>query len=360
MANNDIGLYKFRKELIQVLITAGNEVYISLPYGQYVETLKQMGCKFIETPIDRRGVNPLTDFKLMMFYKHLIQKIGPDLVITYTIKPNIYGGLMSSLKKIPYVVNITGLGTAFQNEGAVKKIIILLYKMALKDNDYTFFENEGNQHVFLKHHMIEEERTVVLNGAGVNLEEYVYKTLPQQGPLRFLFIGRIMKEKGIDEFLGAAQKLHSQYNQVKFDIVGPLEEQYEEKINQFQEKGIIHYYGYQKDVKPFIERAHCLVLPSYHEGMANILLEAAAMGRPLITSNINGCKEAIKDNGYLVNVKDEEDLYRKLESFIKLTDEERQAMGKASREHMEKMFDRRKIVEKSMQYMNSLLASEGE
>lgn len=349
LANLDIGLYKFRKELIQELLDRGNEIYISLPDGKLVCNMEGMGCKFVNTLVDRRGINPKTDAKLIFFYRKLIRKLQPDMVITYTIKPNIYGGMMCRLLRVPYVVNITGLGTAFQSEGMIKRLVTFLYKIALKKAKVVFFENEGNKQTFLGLSILKEKQTCVLNGAGVNLAEYTFCEYPPEGEIRFLFIGRVMKEKGIDELLEAAENLKKQHSDVFFDIVGPMEEDYKEKIEDFVQKDIIKYHGYQKDVKPFIEKCHCFVLPSYHEGMANTLLEAGAMGRPLITSNIHGCLEAVERNGYLTEAKNAASLLEKLEKFIALSYEEKKNMGRASRRVMEEKFDKKKVVEKTIE-----------
>lgn len=350
LANFDVGLYKFRKELIQALLDRGNEVYISLPDGDLVRKLEKMGCKFVDTYVDRRGINPKTDMKLLLFYKKLVKKLHPDLVITYTIKPNIYGGLVCRQLHVPYAVNITGLGTAFQKDGMVKKIVTTLYKSALKKAKVVFFENIGNRQVFLNEKLVKEEKTCVLNGAGVNLEEYPFCEYPQEGETRFLFIGRVMKEKGVDELFEAAERIRKEYPNVYFDIVGPMEDDYKEKIQILVQKNVIEYYGYQKDVKPFIEKCHCFVLPSYHEGMANTLLECASMGRPLITSRIHGCMEAVKEgeSGYLCEVKDAEGLYEKIKKFVELEHQEQAQMGKKSRGIVEKKFDKKLIVEKTM------------
>ena len=352
LANNDVGLYKFRKELIEELLRE-NEVYISLPYGEMVQPLIDMGCHFTDTPVDRRGINPVTDLKLLRSYSRLFRKVDPDLILTYTIKPNIYGGFIAGMKNITYAVNITGLGTAFQSNGLLRKFIVFLYKAALRKVKTVFFENEENRNIFVEEKIIHKERTCVLNGAGVDLEEYPFTEYPSQDrPIRFLFIGRIMKEKGIDELLYAAERIRMECAEIQIDIVGPMEDDYREIIDKSAEKGIINYYGFQTDVKPFIRRCHCFVLPSYHEGMANTLLECASMGRPLITSDIPGCREAVHDSGYLCKVRDRDDLYEKMRKFIEADYEERKKMGINSRRHMEEVFDKRKVVEKTVKELN--------
>lgn len=348
LANNDVGLYKFRKEIIAELLKE-HEVYISLPYGELIEPLTNMGCKFIDTPVDRRGINPITDLKLLNSYRKLFNKIKPDLAITYTIKPNIYASLIARFKKIEYAVNITGLGTTFQNDNLLRKFIVFLYKIALKKAKVVFFENTGNQNIFINEHIVSREKTCKLNGAGVNLEDYPYNEYPDENQdIHFLFIGRIMKEKGIDELLEAASQIKKEYPTVQFDIVGPMEDNYKDIIDEYVNNDIINYYGFQNDVKPFIKQCHCFILPSYHEGMANTLLESASMGRPLITTNINGCKEAINNNGYLVKVKDSNDLYLKIKEFIELDYQDKVILSQNSRKHIEEVFDKRKVVKETM------------
>ena len=350
LANFDVGLYKFRKELIQEFLNQGNEVYISLPDGELVRKLEEMGCRFINTLVDRRGINPKTDAKLMLLYRKMIKKLKPDMVITYTIKPNIYGGLMCRMLCVPYAVNITGLGTAFQRESMVKKLVIFLYKIALKKAKVVFFENIGNKQTFLDLKILKENQICVLNGAGVNLEEYSFCEYPLEKETRFLFIGRVMKEKGVDELFEAAERIKMYRSDVFFDVVGSMEDDYQIRIKNLVEKGIIEYHGYQKDVKPYIEQSHCFVLPSYHEGMANTLLEAGAMGRPLITSKIHGCMEAVEEgkNGYLAETKNAESLLGQLEKFLGLSYEERKEMGQASREVVQERFDKTKVVGKTI------------
>lgn len=351
LANNDVGLYIFRKDLIQELLKE-NEVYISLPQGEYIPELIKMGCHFIDTPVDRRGTNPIKDLVLLKRYFSLIKKLKPHLVITYTIKPNVYGGFVSRILHIDYAMNITGLGTAFQRESLTKKIACFLYKIACKKAKVVFFENSGNKDTFINNHLINENQFCLLHGAGVNLDEYPMTPYPKdQKIIRFLFIGRVMKEKGIDELLEAASRIKEEYPNVEFDIVGPMEDNYKSILEAKVQQHLIHYYGLQKDVKPFIKECHCFVLPSYHEGMANTLLESASMGRPLITSDIHGCKEAIHNNGYLCKVQDSQDLYCQLKKFIELDYQSKIKMGLESRKHMEDVFDKNKIVSQTIKHL---------
>lgn len=350
LANFDVGLYKFRKDLIQELLKE-NQVYISLPDGSFVKPLQEMGCIFLDTPVDRRGINPKTDLKLLKRYRRMLREIRPDQVITYTIKPNIYGGIACRLAKIPYAVNITGLGTAFQKEGMLRKVITVMYRFACKKAKTVFFENEGNYHTLSFYQIVRKDQAVVLPGAGINLEEYPFTPYPSGNEgYHFLFIGRVMKEKGIDELFAAAKRIRSERQDVSFDIVGPYEDDYRETVEQLVRENIISYHGFQEDVKPFIEASHCFVLPSWHEGMANTLLECASMGRPLITSRIHGCVEAVQErkNGLLCTAQDADSLYECIQEFLGLTDPEKAEWGRCSREWMEQVFDKKKVVEMTM------------
>lgn len=348
-ANNDIGLYQFRKELIEELLKQ-HEVVISLPDGDFIKQLEDIGCKFIDTPVDRRGINPLTDLRLFNEYRRLLKQEKPDIVITYTIKPNVYGGLACRLACTPYVVNITGLGTAFENGGLLKKIVIVMNKVACKKAKVVFFENEENRQKFIKERIVRESQTHRLNGAGVNLDKYLVTEYPEGEKIKFLFMGRVMAEKGINELFDAMKKLVDDGVNCELDVLGGYEEDYKEKIQEYKDEGWLHYHGYQKDVRLFIEKCHCFVLPSWHEGMANTNLESAASGRPVITSNIPGCMEAVVDGetGYLAERKNADDLYRVMKKFAELPYEERKAMGLAGRKHMEEVFDKKKVVDETI------------
>ena len=352
LANNDVGLYQFRKELIEVLLP-GNEIYISLPYGEFVEPLKQMGCIFLETPIDRRGMNPLRDMGLFLSYGKMLKKLQPDLVITYTIKPNVYGGFAARVLRIPYAVNITGLGTAFQSNGLLRKIVTVMYRLGCRKAKVVFFENSENRRIFLDEKIVKEEQTCLLNGAGVNLSQYQVAEYPAGDTTRFLFVGRVMREKGIEELFEAMKRLHSEGVPCTLDVLGGYEEDYQKRIEAYTAEGWLRYHGYQADVRPFIAASHCFVLPSWHEGMANTNLECAASGRPVITSNIHGCLEAVEDGvtGFLCEKKNPEDLYRVMKQFAEMPYDTRKSMGLSGRKRMETLFDKKQVVEKTLSHL---------
>ena len=354
LANNDVGLYRFRKDLLAALLGAGHEVYISLPDGGFISELVQLGCRFIDTPIERRGMNPIHDSKLFHQYRAILKEVKPDFVLTYTIKPNIYGGLACRMAHIPYAANITGLGSAIENGGWLKKFVLALYKPALKGARVVFFENAGNRDTLTATGVVPTGRDVVLSGAGVNLEDYPYQSYPQEGAVRFLFVGRVMHEKGVDELFTAAKRMKQEYgDDVEFHIVGSFEEGYKPLMDELGQAGVVKYHGYQSDMKRFYALASCVVLPSYHEGMSNVLLEAAASGRPLITSDIPGCREAVEDgvSGYLCPARDADALYEAMRRFVELPESWRGEMGRRGRERMEQKFDKRIIVKETIEAM---------
>ncbi len=350
LTNFDLGLYKFRKELIEELIRRGHKVVLSLPDGDLVRPFEKMGCIFVDTPIDRRGINPLKDFSLFVEYIKIIRRTNPDLIISYTIKPNIYGGIAASLSNKQYAVNITGLGTAFEKANFIRAVVIFLYKIALKRAKVVFCENSSNRDDLVAYGCCKKEKTKVLNGAGVNTETYAYLPYPNNSDMHFLFIGRVMKEKGIDELFAAMKRLINDGRQCVLDVVGPFEEDYKEVLMKCESEGWLKYHGYQQDVTPFIASCDCFVLPSYHEGMANTNLECASSGRPLITTNVPGCKEAVTDgSGILCSPKQVDDLYVAMSQMISFNREQRMQMGIIGRRHMEQNFDKKTVVEQTIE-----------
>ncbi len=354
LANHYNTLRIFRRELIKKLAEFGNEVIISVPPAEQAEIdrLISYGSKVIITDMERRGMNPLKDISLLKRYKKLLKEIAPDKVITYTIKPNIYGSIACKSCKIPHYCNVTGLGSAFMADGGMmRKLVSTMYKFSMNKAEKIFFENVGNRDTLVNEGIVRKEQTVVMAGAGVNLDEFPFCDYPEDdGEVHFLNVGRIMREKGMDEFFYAIRKLKAEHSNTTFDFIGWYEDNYKEIVEKMQTEGLIRFHGFQGDVTPFIKKAHCIVHPSYHEGMSNTLLEASSMGRPIITSNIHGCLEAVDDgkNGFLCNVKDGEDLYEKLKKFYELPYEQKKAMGKYARKFVSEHFDKKDVVNKTI------------
>ena len=282
---------------------------------------------------------------MLKTYNQLIENEKPNLVITYSIKPNVYAGLVCSRRKVPYFANVQGLGTAFQKPG-LAQFVTLLYKAALHRAQGVFFENQTNAEEFRKRHIIRTDKQIVLNGAGINLENYPYCDYPENKKFCFLYLGRIMREKGMDELFWAVKKLHQEGERFVLDLVGFFEDEYKEQVEELEKQGIALFHGFSENPKPYYEGADCIVMPSYHEGMSNVLLEAAAIGRPVITSDIPGCREAVEDGktGLLTKVQNRESLYEAMKKMLQLWKSERQAMGVAGCEKMMREFDKTTVV----------------
>ena len=351
IANNADGLYIFRGKLITELISKGYSVFALTPFTSRIDELKSLGLTVIESQVDRRGTNPIKDTRLFFSYLKMIKKIRPDFIISYTIKPNIYGGLAARIKRVPYAANITGLGTAFQKKGVLKFLTTFLYKKGLKKAKCVFFENSSNASLFVKCKIVPQNKVQVLNGAGVDVDFFHYLPYPDDDEVvRFLFIGRIMKEKGINELFAAMKRLHDEGTKCHLTVVGSFEENYKESILTYEKEGWLTNGGYTNNVKAFISKTHCAILPSWHEGMANSNLESASCGRPIITSNIPGCKEAVVEGvtGFVCEPKDSNSLYKAMKQMICLSNDERAKMGISGRELMKSKFDKVQVVKKTL------------
>ncbi|WP_391207672.1 glycosyltransferase family 4 protein [Psychrobacillus sp. L4] len=346
LSNHILGIYSFRRELIQRMLDEGYEVFIAAPAHEKTSYFTQMGCECIETPINRRGTNPITDIKLLFNYFKVVKKLKPDVVLTYTIKPNVYGGIVCRLLDVPYIANITGLGTVVENKGILQKVTLFLYRIALKGVSSLFFQNEENQR-FFKNENIAVNKHQLIPGSGVNLEHFNLLDYPGDEKVEFLFIARIMKEKGIDQYLEAAEYIKDRHPNTVFHILGNCDEDYIGKLNEMDKKGIITYHGRRDDVREFHKYSHCTIHPTYYpEGMSNVLLESAACGRPIITTNRPGCKEIVDNgqNGYLIMQQNSEDLIEKIEKFLSMDYETKKKMGLYSRKKVENKFDRNIVV----------------
>ena len=347
LSNHFITLYSFRKELIQRLCEEGHEVYLSLPEDEN-NYFTNLGCHIIKTEIDRRGVNPKNDIKLIAFYKKMIPQVNPDIIFSYTIKPNIYGTLVSN-KKYKQVCNITGTGGTFLEDNMVAKICKFLYRISIRKCYKVFFQNTGDRDYFIANNLVFNNYEM-LPGSGCNLEEHAYQPMPEDNVTRFIFIGRVMKLKGIDEYLEAAKRIKGKYSNTEFLIAGwNEEEEYKKIVVDYQERGFVNYIGFRDDIGDWIAKCHCTVLPSHGgEGVPNVLLESAATGRACIGSMINGTMDVIEDGvtGYLFETGKADSLAEQIEKFLNLSAEEKDAMGKAGREKVEREFDRQIVIKK--------------
>lgn len=354
LSNSISGLHSFRKEVIKSISDAGYKVFISVPdEDPKADYFRRIGCKVILTEFNRRGMNPLADFKQMLKYRKLIKVVKPIAILTYTIKPNVYGGIAARLCHVPQIANVTGLGDAIENGGMMQKLTLSLNKIGLGKARRVFFQNEGNRSFFIRMG-IADETSMLLPGSGVNLQHHAYQGYPSDdGTVRFLYIGRLLKDKGVEELFEAVTAIKRKYSNVEFRIIGAVDGDYKTQMDKLESKGIIKYLGNQPDVRPFIGNVHCTIMPSYHEGMSNVNLESAANGRPVITTNVPGCRETVEDGktGFLIEVKNAKSLADAIERFITLPYGQKVLMGQEGRRKVEKEFDRQMVIDA---YLNEI------
>ncbi len=350
LANDTTYAFNLRDELLERLVSDGNEVIVASQPLLYQDELKGMGCRLIDIETNRHGKNPLSDLGLLSKFKKLLKAEKPDMVLTYNIKPNVYGGMACKSLKIRYIPNITGLGTAVEYPGMMQKLTTRLYKSGVAGASCIMFQNDENQAFFAEHKMLKQGvRTRLLPGSGVNLNKHKAMPYPENSDtINFLFIARVLKEKGIDLYLNSAKRIYEKHKNVVFHICGLCDdESYLGLLDEAEKSGYIKYHGQQKDMIPFFEMAHCIVHPSYYpEGMSNVLLEAAAHCRPIIATDRSGCRETVDDrkSGFIVPIKDEEALVNALEAFLAMPYDQKRDMGLAGRAKIEKEFDRQFVV----------------
>ena len=359
LTNNIGGLHSFRKEVMKSIVDEGYEVYISEPDDdERVKYFEGIGCHIIKTDFDRRGMNPLADLKLLLTYRNMIIQLKPKAVLSYTIKPNVYGGIASRMTGTPQIANVTGLGDALENGGWLQKLTVTLYKFGIGKAKQVFFQNHTNREFCLSHG-IADEKAIVLPGSGVNLEHHVYQEYPEDGVIKFLFISRLLKDKGTEEFFEMAKSIKKSYPQTEFQILGWVEGNYQQQLDDLVKDGVVNYFGTTSDVRPYLAKVHCTILPSYHEGMSNVNLESAANGRPVITTNVPGCRETVDDGrtGYLVESRSSKSLAEAVERFIHLPYSQKVLMGQEGRKKVEREFDRQIVVKAYLDAIGNIVTS---
>ncbi len=364
--NTAWNLLNFRAGLIGGLISSGYEVVAVAPKDEYVVKLKLLGCRFVHLKMDNQGTHFLRDLLLLFRYCRLLKTEKPDLCLFYTVKPNVYGSLASSLCSIPFINNVSGLGAVFIQGGWLKRFVSALYKLAFRNSYRVFFQNRDDLGLFLEKKLVKVELTDVLPGSGINLHRFTpvddtdRKSL--NTPFRFLLIARMLKDKGVVEFVNAAQMLKESGVKAEFCLLGFLDVQNpaaisREQMKEWTDEGFVKYLGVSDDVREHIASADCIVLPSYREGTPRTLLEAAAMGKPIITTNVIGCKEVVEHgvNGFLCEVKNAQDLALKMKDMLFLSEGKRRSMGKNGRLKMEKEFDEKIVIQKYLQAIDLAL-----
>ena len=367
--NTAWNLFNFRSGLIQALISLGYEVVAVAPKDDYSEGLELLGCRFVNIEIDNKGTNFQRDFLLLCRYIRLLIKEKPSICLFYTVKPNIYGSLASMFCNIPYLNNVSGLGAVFIKGGWLEKFISILYRLAFIKSSKVFFQNNEDLQLFSEKKIVKPNMVEILPGSGINLSKFKPLTAnlnsDKNNTFCFLLIARMLKDKGVIEYVNAAQILKASGFNVKCCLLGFLDVQNPAAINStqmgnFVEQGFVHYLGKSDDVREHISRADCVVLPSYREGTPRSLLEAAAMAKPIITTNVIGCKNVVDDgvNGFLCEPRNAIDLAMKMKAMILLSNDERQIMGRNGRLKVEKEFDESIVIQKYLETIDIKLKSE--
>lgn len=366
VCNTSFAIYTYRQGLIRTLVARGVEVTVLAPRDRTTPLLEQMGCRCIALHVASKGTNPRDDLRTMWSLYRLYRSIRPHVVFHYTIKPNIYGTIAAKLAGVDSVAVTTGLGYVFIQKSRAAQIAKLLYRFAFRFPREIWFLNKDDEAAFRDQNLLAHpERARLLHGEGVDLEQFAFtpqkrhaNTLEnnqenKQSAFSFVLIGRLLWDKGVGEYVEAARQLRVTYPDARFQLLGPVGVDNPSAISQAEvdawvREGVIDYLGEAHDVRPHIAAADCVVLPSYREGVPRTLMEASAMGRPIVATNVPGCREVVADgvNGLLCEARSVGSLAAKLAQMLDMSDAGRQAMGERGREKVAQEFDERDVVER--------------
>ena len=359
--NTAWNLLNFRSGLIKGLLAQGYEVVAVAPSDDYSKRVSDLGCRFCPLAMDNQGTNPVKDFILYLRFILLLLRERPNVYLGYTVKPNIYGSLAARLLGIPTINNVAGLGAVFILESWLTRLVRILYRVALSRSAKVFFQNRDDRDLFISNRLVSATATDLLPGSGIDLAKFSPVPFPQNQRIRFLLIARMLRDKGVGEFVEAAHILKRRGINADFCLLGFLDVQNPTAISRgtmdaWVAEGVVHYLGVTDSVQEEIAQAHCVVLPSYREGTPRTLLEAAAMARPIVTTNAVGCREVVEDgvNGYLCRVQDANDLAEKMAMVIALAPEARETMGRRGREKMEREFNEKIVIEKYLEAIGAI------
>jgi glycosyltransferase involved in cell wall biosynthesis len=359
--NSSWNIYNFRAGLIQSLTQNGYEVVTAAPEDGYSEKLGKLGCLHLALPMDSKGYSPLRDARVFLRYLGLLWRVNPDAFLGYTIKPNIYGSIAAHLLGIPVINNVSGLGTAFLKETWLTKVVKLLYRLALRASHTVFFQNHQDRDLFIRFGLVRPEQAMLLPGSGIDLQKFHPSAAPvEEAPTTFLLIARLIWDKGVGEYVAAARLVKQRFPNTRFQLLGFLDVKNRSAISRSQidewvKGGVVEYLGDTDDVRPALAAASCIVLPSYREGKPRTLLEAAAMAKPIITTDAPGCRDVVDDgvNGFLCQPRDHKDLKEKLIAFLSMGAASKEQMGLASRRKAEAEYDERIVVARYLDAITS-------
>jgi glycosyltransferase involved in cell wall biosynthesis len=360
-ANSDWNIANFRAGLIRGLQDGGYNPVVIAPQDPAADSrMRELGVERIPISIERSGLNPWADLRLLHQYRKLLQKLRPAAYLGYTIKPNIYGSRAAGSLGIPAIPNVSGLGTAFMHDGPLQQVVVRLYRLGFRRAPVVFFQNSEDRDLFVVRRLIGEGQARLLPGSGVDLDRFA--PAPQHnGPPTFLLVGRLLRDKGVYEFVEAARSLRGMVPSARFQLLGPIDEGNRSAISSDQvdgwvAEGLVEYLGTTDDVRPFIAQATAVVLPSYREGLPRSLLEAAAMERPLLATDAPGCREVVEDgvNGYDCAVRDVQSLASAMQRLAGASPEKRLAMGRAGRRKVEERFSEKFVVQAYLDILTEL------
>lgn len=361
LANTCWNIYNFRKGLVHYFISRGDEVIVLTPQDEYVSKVKDWGVKWINTPLEGTGSNPLKDLKYLKCLKTIFKDEKPQVVLSYTVKSNIYGSFASKKTGVPIICNVSGLGAVFLVKGITGVIAMQLYRRAFKYSHFVFFQNKDDQQLFNSKIPISSEKQGLLPGSGINLEEFKPQQYNYSDKVKILMIARVIIEKGVREYAEAAKML-KENKKVSFTLVGKMDEMHarsisREELDSWEEEDFLEYLPHSNEIKELINQHELVVLPSYREGTPRTLLEAAAMGKPILTTNVAGCKEVVEDgeNGFLFEAKNAESLKNSIEKYLDLEKNERETLGEKSRGLAEYKFDEKIVFSKYEKIIKQIL-----
>jgi len=361
LSNSIGGLKSFRTEVIDAMLERGDSVAICSPLEVSPDFFSNRGCGIYPVDMGRHSVNPFKELGMVREYERVIREAGPDVVLAYTIKPNLWGSIACNRMGVPVIASVTGLGVALEGGGLLRKISVWLLRHGIKYADHVYFQNQESLD-FFKSNGIKMKSYSLVAGSGVNLQKFAYTAYPADGAgIHFLYTGRILEPKGIGLYLEAAKVIKEEYPDAVFHIVGIKDDvDYSAKVEDYAAQGIVRFHGAQSDVRPFISMAHCQVHPTYYpEGMSNVLLESAAMGRPAITTDRSGCREIVDDGatGFIIRQKDLDGLIEAIRSFIRMPWTEKERMGRNAHDKVARCFDRAKVVDEYLRKADSLASN---
>ncbi|MBX2967657.1 MAG: glycosyltransferase family 4 protein [Cyclobacteriaceae bacterium] len=351
--NTSWNIYNFRLSLIRSLQEQGHEIYTIAPADSYTSFLEEQGCKHYDLKMDSRGANPIKDAALIFELYSIYRKIRPDVILHYTIKPNVYGTLAAALLRIPVVNNVCGLGTVFLKNGLLSIMAKFLYRLSFRFARKVFFQNPDDLKLFLDENLVKKQAVDLIPGSGIDLKRFAPVNYQRNPKFTFLLISRLITDKGILEYIDAVKKLKAEGIEAKFQVLGAMDPEHKRGINKeviqsWINSGTIEYLGTTDDVRHFIQQADCVVLPSYREGTPRTLLEAASSSKPIIATDVPGCNQVVEHqvNGLLCKLKDADDLAHQMRTLAGMDDNTLQAFGTNGRKKMEAQFDESIVINK--------------